>query len=75
MQQQGLGVAGARAGLQQGLGNLHMGYGQTAAGNAINRGNAMAQAEGMGWNNFFNAVGAAGNFMTGWNSIPKKTGP
>lgn len=71
MQQQGLGVAGARAGLQQGLGNLHMGYGQTAAGNAINRGNAMAQAEGIGWNNFFGAIGAAGNAFAGFNGIPK----
>lgn len=67
MQQQGLGVAGARAGLQQNLGNLHMGYGQTMAGNAINHGNAMAAAEGIGWNNFFNAVGAAGNVARGFN--------
>ena len=53
MQQQGLGVAGQRAGLQQGLGQLHMGYGQTMAGNEINRGNALAQADGIGWNNLF----------------------
>jgi hypothetical protein len=53
MQQQGLGVAGARAGLQQGLGQMHMGYGQTMAGNEISYGNAMAQADGIGWNNLF----------------------
>lgn len=71
MQQQGLGVAGARSGLQQNLGHLNMGYGQTMAGNAINYGNAQAQAQGIGWNNLFNAVGAGANLLTGWNSIPK----
>lgn len=71
MQQQGLGVAGARSGLQQGLGNLNMGYGQTMAGNAINYANAQAQAQGIGWNNLFNAIGAGANVLSGFNSIPK----
>ena len=65
--QQGLQATGAQAGLTAQQGDNAFGYGATKAGNAINYGNAMAQAKGIGVNNMLNLAGAiakaAGAFM------------
>lgn len=46
-----------RSGALTNLGNLDFGYGATRAGQEINTGNALAQAEQSGINNLFSAVG------------------
>jgi hypothetical protein len=60
---QGLQAGSAAAGLaaNQGntLGNLSFGLGQQKASNAINKGNALAQASGIGINNLMNLAGTA----------------
>lgn len=60
---QGLQAGSTAAGLaaNQGntLGNLSFGLGQLKASNAINRGNALAQASGIGVNNLMNVAGLA----------------
>ncbi|UOF81819.1 hypothetical protein [Caudoviricetes sp.] len=73
--QQGQGIGLAQSGLaaNQGnaLGSLYTNYGNQQAGNAVNYGNAQAQASNIFGNNIFGALGAMGNFFTGYNSIPK----
>jgi hypothetical protein len=60
---QGLQAGSAAAGLaaNQGntLGSLSFGLGQQKASNAINKGNALAQASGIGVNNLMNVAGLA----------------
>lgn len=60
---QGLQAGSAAAGLasNQGnqLGNLSFGLGQQKASNAINKGNALASASGIGWQNALNLAGTA----------------
>jgi hypothetical protein len=60
---QGLQAAGGAAQLAgntgQSLGNLSFGFGQQKAANAINRGNALAQASNIGPQNMLNLAGTA----------------
>lgn len=60
---QGFQAAGAGASIASNtgnmLGNLSFGLGQQKASNAINKGNAMAQASNIGVNNFLNLAGTA----------------
>jgi hypothetical protein len=60
---QGQQAAGAAAGLAsqtgQSLGNMSFGFGQQKAANAINRGNALAQAANIGPQNMLNLAGTA----------------
>jgi hypothetical protein len=69
---QGQQAAGAAAGLasNQGnnLGNLEFGLGQQRAGNSIQKGNALAQASGIGVNNLMNLGGLALK-ATGWGGF------
>lgn len=53
----GYSATGNIAGIRTGQGDNAYGYRATKAGNAINYGNAMAQAEGIGINNLFNTLG------------------
>jgi hypothetical protein len=55
--QQGLQATGAQSGVRQGQGDMAMGYGATLAGNAINKGNALAQASNIGINNLLGVAG------------------
>jgi hypothetical protein len=55
--QQGQQVAGAQSGLQAQMGDNAMGYGATRAGQAINYGNAVADARGIGMNNVLGVLG------------------
>jgi len=63
MSGQGANAAGAAAGVASNtgnaLGNLTFGLGQQKASNAINKGNALAQTSGMGWQNALNLAGTA----------------
>ena len=54
-------LAGAGLANQTGtqLGNMSFGYGQQSAANAINKGNALAQASNTGWNNLIGLAGVA----------------
>lgn len=67
--QQGYGASQSMAGMSQQRGSqladLGWGYNSALAGNAINKGNAMAQAEGIGWNNLFSAVGLGAKAYAG----------
>lgn len=56
---QGLTATNALSGVRMGQGDNAYGYAATKAGNAINYGNAMAQARNIGVNNLFNALGTA----------------
>ena len=55
--QQGMQATGMQAGIRQGQGDAAYGYGATKAGNAINYGNAMSQARGIGVNNLLGLGG------------------
>lgn len=74
---QGLQAAGAGANIASNtgntLGNLSFGLGQQKASNAINKGNALAQASGIGINNL---LGVAGLGISGLNAFgnAKKAG-
>jgi hypothetical protein len=70
--QQGQQVAGAQSGLQAGMGDNAMGYGATRAGQAINHGNAMAQARGIGINNVLGTISAAAGAYGTAMGVPKK---
>lgn len=69
---QGLQAAGAGANIASNtgntLGNLSFGLGQQKASNAINQGNALAQAKGIGVNNLMNVAGLALK-ATGWGGF------
>jgi len=65
MQGQGLQTANALSGLDQNLANLHWQYGQTAAGNEINRASAIAQAKSQGAGNVLGLVSSIGGAMLG----------
>lgn len=56
---QGFEATGQQAGIRMGQGDNAYGFGATKAGQAINYGNAMAQARGIGVNNLMNALGTA----------------
>lgn len=77
MGQQGaqMGQFGANLGWQQGntLAGLNYGNAQQLAGNAINRGNAEAQASGALWNNVMGLGSMAVSAMTGM-PMPKPSG-
>lgn len=55
--QQGAQMAGMQSQIRMGQGDNAYGYGATKAGNAMNYGNAMAQASGIGVNNLMNLIG------------------
>jgi hypothetical protein len=71
--QQGLGAAGASAGIAQQTGNtlgqMRYGMGQQQAGNAISFGNAMAGSRNIGMQNILGLAGAAGNFFGGGRRV------
>jgi len=75
---QGLQAGGAAANLAgqtgQTLGGLSYGFGQQQASNTINKGNALAQASGIGVNNLMNLGGLALK-ATGWGGfgVPGKS--
>lgn len=75
MGQQGaqMGQFGANLGWQQGntLAGLNYGNAQQLAGNAINRGNAEAQASGALWNNI---IGLAAPIMSAYTGMPMSAG-
>ena len=64
--QQGLQTAGMQGQIRMGQGDNAFGYGATKAGNAINYGNAMAQAKGIGVNNL---LGLAGTAIKAWGGM------
>ena len=68
-----MGQFGANLGWQQGntLANLNYGNAQQLAGNAINRGNAEAQASGALWNNI---MGLASPIMSAMTGVPMPSG-
>ena len=68
--QQGYQATGAQAGLEQGKGDLAMGYGQTQAGNAINYGNAQSQSRSIGVNNVLGLAGTAAKAAGAFYGIP-----
>ncbi len=55
--QQGATLAGQQSQIRMGQGDNAYGFGATKAGNAMNYGNATAQAKGVGVNNLLNLVG------------------
>lgn len=71
----GLNATNAMAGYRADRGNLAYGYGATRAGNAINYGNAMAAARGVGINNILGLASTAAQAYgaaTGVPPVPKK---
>jgi hypothetical protein len=68
--QQGYQATSAQAGLEQGKGDLAMGYGQTRAGNEINYGNALAQSRSIGINNLLGLAGTAAKAYGAYANIP-----
>jgi hypothetical protein len=64
--QQGLQATGAQSGVRQGQGDMAMGYGATLAGNAINKGNALAQASNIGINNLLGVAGLGIKGYSAW---------
>jgi hypothetical protein len=61
--QMGFQATGAKSNALIGRGDLSMGYGATRAGNAINRGNALAQSRNTGVNNLLGVAGLAVNAL------------
>lgn len=59
--QQGFQAAGAKAGLQQGLGDAAYGYGGTLANMAIGKGQAMGATRNTGMNNLLGVLGTGLN--------------
>lgn len=68
--QQGFEAAGMQADLSTARGDNAYGYGATRAGQAINRGNAMAEARTTGINNILNLAGTVANAASGFR-MPK----
>lgn len=66
--QQGLQTAGMQSQIRMGQGDNAYGYGATKAGNAINYGNAMAQAKGIGVNNLMGLIGTG---VKAWAGMQK----
>jgi hypothetical protein len=64
--QQGLQATGAQSGVRAGQGDMAMGYGATRAGQAINKGNALAQNASTGINNLLGLGGLGINAYTAW---------
>ena len=64
---QGSGQQSAQRAVQRGqnMADLGWGYNNALAGNAVNYGNARAQAEGIGWNNLLNIAGTAAKAYAG----------
>jgi len=69
--QQGMQAAGAQAGIRTAQGDNAYGYGATRAGNAINYGNAMASAKGIGVNNLLALGGLATQAYGVARGVPK----
>lgn len=66
--QQGLQATGAQSAVRAGQGDMAMGYGATRAGQAISKGNALAQNASTGINNLLGLGGLAINAYTGWSN-------
>ena len=65
MGSQGFQATNQQSGVRQAQGDNAYGYGATRAGQAINRGNALAEAKGIGINNLFNLAGLGAKAYAG----------
>lgn len=70
--QQGLQATGAQSGVRMAQGDNAFNYGATKAGQAINYGNARAEAQGIGVNNLFNLAGTGIRAYAAMNGVPKR---
>lgn len=68
--EQGFRATGAQAGVDTGMGDMAMGYGQTKAGNEINYGNAMASNRGTLMNNLMGLAGVGGKIAGAYMGKP-----